>query len=228
LTRKNNAPWEYALRFLHITLSLERASHHDVIVALSHLRAISDLAEKEADKAVFVYCAAIEALAYIYTETADCITSAQDSIARARALQMDRSVQDIHAVWYFVACVDLVCSLLRYEKAEVISQKLDAARAIVEKSPFAKDGELNIPLGGRSSRHIHDFASKVFAKQDDKVILQFHWLPSMEIYALACLLSASTGVLKMATEKRNTKFVHEGLTKLKGMIHRLLTVSLIK
>jgi hypothetical protein len=220
--QKNHTPWEYALRFLHITLSLERGTHHDVVVALQHLRAISDLAEKYADKCVFVYAAAIEALAYIHTESVDAVTNAQDSIARARSMQMDKSTQNIQPVWYFLNCVDLICSLLRYEGAEVIAQKMEAIRAIAEQNPFTKDGSLSLPLGPKSSRAVHEFGGKVFAKeetgedQEPKVSMQFHWLPDVGVYALACLLSTCTGVLKMAGEKKNTKFVHEGLTTLKS------------
>jgi hypothetical protein len=221
--RYGNAPWAYALRFLRASLSIQSEAHHDIVLAIQHLKAICGLAEKNDDKAVFVTSLTLEALAHMYSESLDSLMNAQEAIAKARSLQMHPATSTISQVWAMLNCVDLICSLSQFNaqeaagKMSVVQQTMD--ELIVEKGSWSSDGSLSIPLGKKSAKKVTDFAAQIYTQDDTVVNLQFCWLSNVDAYAMGYLLCGSTILLKAPTDKKAETFIQEGIKVIDRMLH---------
>jgi hypothetical protein len=205
-----------------VSLSIELSEYHETLVALQHLKAISDLSEKHGDSAIFVTCATLESFVHLRSDSPDSIINAQQSIAKARSLQLYQSADQVHQVWSLLNCVDLACALLQYN-AEQAAAKLKVLQdhiedLIIDRQLWTNDGSIEIPLGTESANQINDFSSQTYKKtKDGRVILGFAWLHKRDVYAMAHLLSACTGILKNPTDRKSERFVQAGLKMIDGM-----------
>ncbi|KAJ6151077.1 hypothetical protein N7470_007671 [Penicillium chermesinum] len=108
--------WEYAFRFLRVSLSLSSSSHQETLHALQHLNKITALSGRNADKAVSAMAAVIEALAHLQQGSgSDAIEQAQRAIASARSHQLNDELRNIPQLVTLIQMVDICCSVLEYD-----------------------------------------------------------------------------------------------------------------
>jgi hypothetical protein len=200
---------------------MELSEYHDTLVAIQHLKAILDLSEKRGDSAIFVTAATLESFVHLRSDTSESIMNAQQSIAKARSLQLQQSADQVHQIWSLLHCVDLACALLQYN-AEQAATKLKTLQdhiedLIIDRQLWTEDGCIEVPLGSDSANKISDFSSQIYENsKDGKVVLSFAWLHKRDVYAMAHLLSACTGVLKNPTDRKSERFVQAGLKMIEG------------
>jgi cohesin loading factor len=220
ILRYGNAPWLYALRFLRASLSFRSEAHHEIVLAIQHLRAICSFAERNDDKAIYVASLTLEALAHMRSESFDSLMNAQEAVAKARSLQMHPATNTIPQVWAMLNCVDLVCSLSQFNakeaagKMSTVQQTMD--ELIVEKASWSSDGSIPIPLGKKSAQKVTDFAAQIYIPDDSGVSLPISWLSNVDAYAVAYLLCGSTILLKAPTDKKAETFIQEGIKVVDG------------
>jgi hypothetical protein len=199
--------------------------YHETIVALQHLKSISDLSESQRDSAIFVTCAALESFVHLRSESPDNIMNAQQAIAQARSLQLQESADQVHQVWALLNCVDLACALLQYN-AEQAAQKLKILQEqmedlVIDNKLWSDDGCIEVPLGPSSAQKISDFSSQIYEKKvDGKVVLGFSWLHKRDVYAMTHLLSSCCSLLKNPTERKAERYTQAGLDMIEGELWR--------
>jgi hypothetical protein len=221
MSRYGNAPWSYALGFLRASLSLRSGAHHDIVLAIQHLRTICDVAERNEDKAIYVTSLTLEALAHMHSESFDSVLNAQEAIAKARSFQMHPATSTIPQVWAMLNCADLVCSLSHfnsgeaYGKMSAVQQAMD--ELIVEKSSWSTNGSIIVPLGKRSAKKLTDFAAKIYTQEDGIPSLHFSWLNNVDAYSMGYLLCGSTCILKAPADTKAETYIQEGVKTIERM-----------
>jgi hypothetical protein len=207
-------PWTYALRLLRVTLSLQSATSHDLSVALHHLKLLIDLADKNRDFAMIVAFATLEALVHLRTDSPDLIMNCQESIAKARGLQMRKGAEELKQVWVILSCADLACSLIQCNVNEA-STKLKALMPQIQKqveTTWPEDGSIAITLTQESTNQLSDFSSGIFRlNTEGQAMLSIRWLDRSGVYAFGFLLGACSGFLKNILEERNIHYIDGGL-----------------
>jgi hypothetical protein len=222
-------PWIYAFRFLRVALSLQMAdSHHDLLAALQHLRAMSNLAGQQGDTAIFITCATLEAMVHLRTGTADSVEQVQRAIASARSYQLQSSVANLVQVWTLLDFIDLSCSLLQSSPEEAakknttIQQLMDN---LMESSSWSDDGTFAIPLATQGSV-MTGTTNGIFQKsKDGKDCVVFAWLNKRDLYTLSFLLSGIASQLKSSTDHKSEKYMNEGVKMIKGNVLSFLFVA---
>ena len=144
-----HAAWEYAFRFLRVTLSLSSPSHQDSVQALQHLHKITAMASRNGDKAVSAMSAVIESLAHLQQGTnSDSIEQAQRAVAAARSHQLNDELRHIPQLTTLIQMVDICCSLLEYDVNQS-GQKLKVMQALMDETL----GDTNWRPMGHSPSH---------------------------------------------------------------------------
>ncbi|GAB1197361.1 hypothetical protein APSETT444_006654 [Aspergillus pseudonomiae] len=147
-----HSAWEYAFRFLRVSLSLSSSGHQDSVAALQHLHKIANMANRNGDKAVSAMSAVIEALAHLQQGSGfDSIEQAQRALAVARSHQLNDELRHIPQLTTLVQMVDICCSLLEYDINQS-SQKLKNLQDLMDERlndpNWRADGSFSIPLSG--------------------------------------------------------------------------------
>lgn len=219
--RYRHVAWEYAFRFLRVTLSLSSSSHQDSVSAFQHLNKIANVAHRNGDKAVSVVSAVMEALAHLQHSTGfDSIEHAQRAVAAARSHQLNDGLRDIPQLNTLVQMVDICCSLLDYEVNQS-SQKLKVMQDLMDEKlndpNWRVDGSFSIPLSGKSIGPSSMDTGDILQVQNGTLFLSFNWLPQHDLYALCYFLSSITLSAKNSYDGRKAeKFLQEGLRMVKG------------
>jgi hypothetical protein len=209
-------------------LALRIGTHHEILVALQQLKAISELARSFDDKAIAVMCAALEAMAHLQTESADGIINSQEAIARARKHQMHTSVQGIPQVWAFLSCVDLACTMMEC-KSEQVTQKLKNLRDISER--FMADGDgtddggvILVPLGISSAAQLDNYSDSIFeTPESGRPSIRFAWLRRQDVEALSYLMSSCASFFRDSLESKTTAYITEGLVAVESRQFTLIS-----
>ncbi|EAW08657.1 uncharacterized protein ACLA_095900 [Aspergillus clavatus NRRL 1] len=213
--------WEYAFRFLRISLSLSSPAQQDSVSALQHLQKISNMANRQGDKAVAAMAAVIQALAHLQHGTSsDSIEQAQRSVAVARSHQLNDELRHIPQLSTMVQMVDICCSLLEYDINQS-SQKLKVMQDLMDERlsdpNWRADGSFSIPLSGKSAGPSSIDTGDILQVQNGTLLLSFNWLPQHDLYALCYFLSSITLSSKNSYDGRKAeKFLQEGIRMIKG------------
>ncbi|KAG2025985.1 hypothetical protein GB937_002128 [Aspergillus fischeri] len=216
-----HSAWEYAFRFLRVSLSLSTPAHQDSVSALQHLHKISNMANRQGDKAVAAISAVIEALAHLQHGTSsDAIEQAQRAVAVARSHQLNDELRHIPQLSTLVQMVDICCSLLEYDVNQS-SQKLKVMQDLMDERlndpNWRADGSFSIPLSGRSAGPSSIDTGDILQVQNGTLLLSFNWLPQHDLYALCYFLSSITLSAKNSYDGRKAeKFLQEGIRMVKG------------
>ncbi|PWY83008.1 hypothetical protein BO70DRAFT_396240 [Aspergillus heteromorphus CBS 117.55] len=216
-----HSAWEYAFRFLRVSLSLSSSAHQDSVSALQHLHKISNMASRNGDKAVSAMSAIIEALAHLQQGSGfDSIEQAQRAVAVARSHQLNDELRHIPQLTTLVQIVDICCSLLDYDINQS-SQKLKVMQDLMDErlndSNWRSDGSFSIPLNGKSAGPSSIDTGDILQVQSGTLLLSFNWLPQHDLYALCYFLSSITLSCKNSYDGRKAeKFLQEGTRMLKG------------
>lgn len=194
--------------------------HHDIHVAIQHLRAVTELARTQKDNAIRVTSSTCEALMHIFSGTVESIEQANHALASARSLQLDTNLSNIPQIWALLDCVDLACSLLRYsheeakEKMSTMQKLLDE---LYEKAAWPDDGSLSIPLGRNHDKSLTTTASGIFERdKNGNDFLLFQWLTKRDLYAVGYVMSSVATQLKNASDSKAQNYLLEGLKMMKG------------
>ncbi|PYH98865.1 hypothetical protein BO71DRAFT_437774 [Aspergillus ellipticus CBS 707.79] len=216
-----HSAWEYAFRFLRVSLSLSSSAHQDSVSALQHLHKIANMASRNGDKAVSAMSAIIEALAHLQQGSGfDSIEQAQRAVAVARSHQLNDELRHIPQLTTLVQIVDICCSLLDYDINQS-SQKLKVMQDLMDErlndSNWRSDGSFSIPLNGKSAGPSSIDTGDILQVQSGTLLLSFNWLPQHDLYALCYFLSSITLSCKNSYDGRKAeKFLQEGTRMLKG------------
>ncbi|KAL4780540.1 cohesin loading factor-domain-containing protein [Aspergillus varians] len=216
-----HSAWEYAFRFLRVSLSLSSLAHQESTSALQHLHKISNMASRNGDRAVSAMSAIVEALAHLqHGSSSDSIEQAQRAIAAARSHQLNDELRHIPQLTTLVQIVDICCSLLEYDVNQS-SQKLRVLQDLMDErlndSNWRPDGSFSIPLSGKSAGPSSMDTGDILQVQNGTLLLSFSWLPQHDLYALCYFLSSVTLSCKNSLDGRKAeKFLQEGVRMLKG------------
>ncbi|KAJ6042637.1 uncharacterized protein N7446_013703 [Penicillium canescens] len=216
-----HAAWEYAFRFLRVTLSLSSPSHQDSVQALQHLHKITAMASRNGDKAVSAMAAVIESLAHLQQGTnSDSIEQAQRAVAAARSHQLNDELRHIPQLTTLIQMVDICCSLLEYDVNQS-GQKLKIMQALMDETlgdtNWRPDGSFSVPLNGKSAGPSSIDTGDILLVQNGTLWLSFNWLPQHDLYALCYFLSSITLSAKNSYDGRKAeKYLEEGLRMIQG------------
>ncbi|KAJ5719632.1 hypothetical protein N7493_007210 [Penicillium malachiteum] len=216
-----HAAWEYAFRFLRVSLSMASPSHQDAVQALQHLSKIASMASRNGDKAVSAMAAVIEALAHLQQGTSsDSIEQAQRAVATARSHQLNDELRHIPQLSTLIQMMDICCSLLEYDVNQS-SQKLKVMQVLVDETlndgNWSPDGSFSIPLNGKSAGPSSIDTGDILQVQNGTLLLSFNWLPQHDLYALSYFLSSITLSAKNSYDGRKAeKYLDEGLRMIQG------------
>lgn len=219
--RYRHSAWEYAFRFLRVSLSLSSSAHQDAVSALHHLQKISSMAYRNGDKAVATMSAVIEALAHLQQGTSvDSIEQAQRAVAVARSHQLNDELRHIPQLNSLIQMVDICCSILEYDINQS-SQKLKLMQDLMDQSlsdsNWRTDGSFSIPLNGKSAGPSSIDTGDILQVQNGTLLLSFNWLPQHDLYGLCYFLSSVTLGAKNSHDGRKAeKFLQEGQRMIKG------------
>ncbi|KAL4941424.1 hypothetical protein BDV06DRAFT_212640 [Aspergillus oleicola] len=213
--------WEYAFRFLRISLSLSSPAHQESTSALQNLHKISTMASRNGDKAVSAMSAITEALAHLQQgSSSDSIEQAQRAIAASRSHQLNDELRHIPQLTNLIQIVDICCSLLEYDinqsalKLKVLQDLMDER---LNDPNWRADGSFSIPLSGKSAGPSSIDTGDILQVQNGTLLLSFSWLPQHDLYALCYFLSSITLSCKNSYDGRKAeKFLQEGIRMLKG------------
>ncbi|KAJ5783797.1 uncharacterized protein N7518_009474 [Penicillium psychrosexuale] len=216
-----HAAWEYAFRFLRVSLSLSSPSHQDSVQALQNLHKITAMANRNGDKAVSAMAAVIESLAHLQQATnSDSIEQAQRAVAVARSHQLNDELRHIPQLTTLIQMVDICCSLLEYDVNQS-GQKLKVMQALMDEtlsdSNWRPDGSFSVPLNGKSAGPSSIDTGDILQVQNGTLLLSFNWLPQHDLYALCYFLSSITLSAKNSYDGRKAeKYLEEGLRMVQG------------
>lgn len=218
--RYRHSAWEYAFRFLRVSLSLSSSAHQDAVSAHQHLQRISSMAHRNGDRAVAAMSAVIEALAHLQQGTSfDSIEQAQRAVAVARSHQLNDELRHIPQLTTLIQMVDICCSILDYDINQS-SQKLKLMQDLMDQSlndsNWRTDGSFSIPLNGKSAGPSSMDTGDILQFHNGTLLLSFNWLPQHDLYGLCYFLSSVTLSAKNSHDGRKAeKFLQEGQRMIK-------------
>ncbi|KAI9660287.1 MAG: hypothetical protein M1829_006489 [Trizodia sp. TS-e1964] len=195
------------------------SSQADTIAALQSLQKISAISKKRGDRAIFVTSSVIEALAHLRSRSSDSIEQAQRAIATARSFQLEEVTSEIPQVLLLVCVIDLACSLTIANISQLKTQ-LDTLKTMLDQTSGnnnpSETGSFLIPINSRAGSETSNLGGSniVIAGTDGRLYLKFSWLPSADIYSLACFLSGVTWTHQTSSGHQAERFLREGLTRI--------------
>lgn len=230
-SRYQHIAWAYSFRFLHVSLSLDLASHHETSAALQNLRRISSTATSRGDVAVIVTAAVLEALTHIRSSSsAESLEHAQSALATARSYQLDDTLKQLPQLTGMVHFVDIFCSLQAFDPAQSIA-KMQAMHSFMAPAPtdseWNDDGSFAVPLT-QSDLLQKDLGPRSIVAKDDlgRAVLWFKWLSRSDVYALAYFISGAVSSHRNAwVGHKAEKYFREGLRMTQGMWYAFAQIN---
>ncbi len=229
LGRYQHIAWIYAFRFLRTSLSVAVGSHGELLSASQNLRAISTLAEKQRDHAVFITANAFEGLVHLRGSSPDSVAQAQHAIASARKMQLDEVTKQLPQLTILLHYLDLACSL-RHGRYEQAVTKLQAVQSVLDEvgkqRQWKGDDYFAVSINSTSELNLTASTGGIFTKDDQaRDQLNFSWLSLGELYTLGYFLSGVTSYAKVNSESAAERYTHEGLRMLGGMLLTMMIHS---
>ena len=202
--------------------------HHDIHAAVQHLRAVTELAEKQGDSAIRVTSSTCEALMHIFSGTVESIEQANHALASARSLQLDTNLSNIPQIWALLDCVDLACSLLRYSHEEA-KDKMSTMQKLLddlyENAAWPDDGSLSIPLRCGHDGSLTATTGGIFTRdKNDNDFLLLQWLSKRDLYVVGYIMSSIATQLRNASDSKAQSYLLQALKMMKGEFLRLASV----
>lgn len=213
--------WIYAFRFLRVSLSLESASRPDVLSALSHVRNIVSIANRQGDGAILALASIQEALCHLrMPNSTENLEQVLRTLAVARSLQFDTAVAQIPQLAALTSFVDLCCFFYCSDPAQAV-QKLRETQETLETihaGPSWSDrGDFVIPIKHTQVSQDQSCKGILQDRQDGLQGLSFTWMPKEYIYSLGYLLSGIGTAHKNPLDgQRSEQMLTEGLRKQEG------------
>ncbi|EGC49765.1 conserved hypothetical protein [Histoplasma capsulatum var. duboisii H88] len=213
--------WEYAFRFLRVTLSLSSSAQQDTAAAIQNLQKVASLASRSGDKAILVVSSVIEALVRLqHSSSHDSIEQAQRALATARSYQLDNKVLDIPQIRTMIQMMDICCSLLEYDVKQS-SEKLQIMQKVMDQKiddpHWQNDGSFSLPLSRKTMSPSATESTDILQVEDGNVMLMMRWLPEHDIYALCYFLSSVTLTAKNSQDgHKSEKYLSEGLKMIRS------------
>ncbi|KAK2739195.1 hypothetical protein FQN57_006638 [Myotisia sp. PD_48] len=212
-----HAGWEYAFRFLRVSLSLSSPAHLDIVGAIHNLQKISSLASRSGNKAIFVIGSVIEALIHLQqSSSSDSIEHAQRAIATARSQQLDSDVKGKPQLNSIIQMVDICCSVLEYDinqatqKLKILQQSMDRD---INNPQWRDDGSFSLTMNPST---IESSLTPEHIDTGHHMELTLSWLAEHDLYALCYFLSSVTFSAKNSQDGHKAeKYLEEGLGMIK-------------
>jgi hypothetical protein len=210
--------WEYAFRFLRVSLTLQLPGRIEAVKALGHLQHIRLQAEKRGDKAVYVVSNTLEAMVHLRSGTADRLEQAQRAIALARSLQLQLSAEHLGSFGTLLELVDVVSGIHSGVPDNAKSAALIAS-VINEKtaSLLSDTGDVTVVIERSSGGSLTTDTGGIFQKNSaglDELV--FSWLPKEDLRTLCVYVCA----LDQNVHERGLQYIKEAHQRAKGAAER--------
>ncbi|KAL8771315.1 MAG: hypothetical protein Q9209_003220 [Squamulea sp. 1 TL-2023] len=209
--------WVYGLRFLKVSLLLKLSSHQDILVALTHIRNISAMAEDLGDRTVLAIASTVEALIHLReSSSAESIEQAQRALASARSQQLHPQVAQVPQIVVLTNIVDLSCSLQQCDPSQAIN-KMQAMQVSLESQSdsWSPEGSLLIPVQSQEPSKCPNGHGIVRKNAQGSLAVMFRWTPWEDVYVLGYLLSSITTAHKNTSDGlKSEQMLKEGIRRL--------------
>ncbi|KAI9646602.1 hypothetical protein NHQ30_004597 [Ciborinia camelliae] len=223
--------WVYVFRFLRASHALQSGTSTDNHAAIQNLRGISNLANQQGDRSVYIVASLMEALAHLKSSGVDGIEHVQRAIAAARTYQLDNKSK-IPQLVGLTHILDVICSILRGDPTQMLST-LRAMQLVMDdllKNPAwsTENDTLAIPIDSvHKVQHLisEDTRNVLSARDDGRGQIVMSFLNKKDAYALTYLLSGIVLMHKNPLDQKAMKFLQEGLARLKGDDSRVSKAS---
>ncbi len=196
--------WEYAFRFLKVSLHLDLASSHDLAAAHTQLRIITSVAPNHGDKAILAMATTMEAMVYLKEPgESGGFEQAQRALASVRSLQLDSAIANMPQLTAFISFVDLSCNLQRFypDPAFTSMQNMQGTLSqLIEGDNDGLDGILALPLSKGTMPPLSVENGIVRRNADGSLALMFNWMPHVDIYNVGYLMSGIAMIHKNTTD----------------------------
>lgn len=184
--------WEYAFRFLKVSLLLQIPGRVETVPVLQELHHIQNLAEKQADRAVFVASSALEAIVHLRSGTSDRLEQARRAIAAARSLQLQVSAEQLGSFGVLIDIVDIACGIQagtpnNKKSAALIEAMVDDATQSLRSETGVFTVVIERTFGGSMTLDTGGIFGKNSEGRDEIV---FAWLPKEDLKTLCFHISA--------------------------------------
>lgn len=220
LHRYQHIPWTYAFRFLRASLCMQSATHADLTAAMYTLIEVSTLSEKLGDQAVYVASTTILAMVYLRLMNPDSIEQAQRSIASARSLQLQLTMEELGPIVALLDLIDLACNLQSYKPDQAVAKMRDL-QAIMDSAVNGDnskdDGTFSVLVHRPPSVQLTGTTGGIFQRNGDgRDRLSLAWMRKRDLWMLGYYLSGVTALLKNPIEDKAESYLKEGLKLTRG------------
>lgn len=224
--------WNYAFRFLRVSLTLQARSRWETGSVLSDLATISQLARRQGDSSVALIASVIEAMVYLRAHDTESMSEVQRAIATARGLEQSAGQDVAPQVKVLILMLDLACSLDPYDAARA-KTTVAAMQAVLETAgrdkSYYMNGNIPITVGKNAqvSGTLAQDSGNIFGKTVSGTdYLAMSWLDAADSFAVGFLLSAIAHHARNASEWRQTEmFIKEGLKMAQGVFQPLMPLG---
>ncbi|KAK0661753.1 hypothetical protein DIS24_g2348 [Lasiodiplodia hormozganensis] len=192
-------PWTYAFRLLPMYTLIE----------------VSTLSEKLGDQAVYVASTTILAMVYLRLMNPDSIEQAQRSIASARSLQLQLTMEELGPIVALLDLIDLACNLQSYKPDQAVAKMRDL-QAIMDSAVNGDnskdDGTFSVLVHRPPSVQLTGTTGGIFQRNGDgRDRLSLAWMRKRDLWMLGYYLSGVTALLKNPIEDKAESYLKEGL-----------------
>jgi hypothetical protein len=216
--------WEYAFRFLRVSLTLQLPGRVEVAKALVHLHAIRELAEYRRDRAVYIVSNILEAMVHLRSAATDRVEQAQRAITLARKFQLQLSAEQLGSFGTLLALVDVVCSVHNGAPDNAKSAALIASAPDEETASLLSDtGNITLAIEQSSGGNLTTDTGGIFRKNAagyDELV--FSWLPREDLHTLCVYVCA----LDQNVHDKGVQFIKKAHQQAKGAAERAIPPSI--
>jgi tetratricopeptide (TPR) repeat protein len=213
--------WSYAFRFELAMLTL-RSSVREIQSSIHHLEIVVETAQKNDDKAVSALAATMTALLHLQTPAADAASSAQQSVAVARSLQLDADVAALPQLQLMADFVDLCCCLrLSTGRDEKRKQMQETWGRITNDGVWkdawsVSDPTLYVPIKQTSLRGCELQQGGLLLQRNQQSTLPLTWCTRSDAEAICFLLCAASMTHKSSSDwSKAEQFIQQGLERVR-------------
>jgi hypothetical protein len=214
----DNVAWEYAFRFLRVSLTLQLLGRVEAVKALGHLQHIRQKAEKQGDKAVYVVANTLEAMVHLRSGAADRLEQAQRAIALARSLQLQLSAERLGSFGTLLDLLDVACGV--HNGAPDVAKSSALIGSVINEKTFSllsDTGNVTVVIERSSSGSLTTDTGGIFRKNSaglDELV--FSWLPKADLRTLCVYLCA----LDQNVHERGFQYITEAHQRAKDAAQR--------
>ncbi|KAL1647992.1 hypothetical protein SLS58_002317 [Diplodia intermedia] len=212
----------------HHMLDLKYTMHHLLARSLftsNHAAALKSidgviryaeiLSEKLGDHAIYVASTTILAMVYLRLMNPDSIEQAQRSIASARSLQLQFTMDELGQIVALLDLIDLACNLQSYKPDQAVGKMRDL-QAIMDSAVNGDnsmdDGMFSVLVHRPPNLQLTGSTGGIFQRNSDgRDRLSLAWMRRRDLWMLGYYLSGVTALLKNPVEDKAESYLKEGL-----------------